>query len=261
MKKVWYFAIMFAALGLNACGFKTIDEGHRGLEKRFGQVIGDQLSPGLHFYNPLTSSIIELDIKEHAWEGEESCFTADTQEVKVKFTATVYPKQEQVRHLYSQFGEGWDNKIIPQILQSAIKDVIGQYRADDIIAKRDQARTKAFEELQKALEERGLTATRLDFTNLDFNDEYEKAVEAKVVATQKALEAKNKSVQIQEEANQKIMSAKADAESMRIKSQALQQNKGLVQYEAVQKWDGHLPSTMLGNSTPIINLDSLRKSE
>lgn len=41
---------------------------------------------------------------------------------------------------------------------------------------------------------------------------------------------------------------------MEIKAEVLAKNKGLTEYEAVQKWDGHLPQYMLGNSVPMINL-------
>ena len=41
---------------------------------------------------------------------------------------------------------------------------------------------------------------------------------------------------------------------MAIRAQALSQNKSLVQYEAVQKWDGKMPQYMLGNSVPFINV-------
>ena len=52
------------------------------------------------------------------------------------------------------------------------------------------------------------------------------------------------------------MSAQAEAESMRIRSQALSQNKSLVEYEAVQKWDGKLPVNMYGSAPiPFINLN------
>lgn len=42
---------------------------------------------------------------------------------------------------------------------------------------------------------------------------------------------------------------------MEIKSEALSKNKGLTEYEAVQKWDGKLPQYMLGGATPFINLN------
>jgi hypothetical protein len=41
---------------------------------------------------------------------------------------------------------------------------------------------------------------------------------------------------------------------MLIRSEALSKNKGLVEYEAVQKWDGKLPQYMLGGATPFINI-------
>ena len=47
--------------------------------------------------------------------------------------------------------------------------------------------------------------------------------------------------------------AKAEAESMRIRAQALAQNKNLVEYEAVQKWNGALP-TYTGGAMPFIQV-------
>ena len=77
-----------------------------------------------------------------------------------------------------------------------------------------------------------------------------------MIAEQKAQEAVNNTKRIKEEADQKIITAKAEAEAMEIKSQALSKNKGLTEYEAVQKWDGKLPQYMLGNSVPMINLET-----
>jgi len=73
-------------------------------------------------------------------------------------------------------------------------------------------------------------------------------------------EAKNRTVKIEEEAKQKMLIAQADAESMKIRSQALSQNKSLVEYEAVQKWNGVLPQIIMGGqSTPFIGLRGLGK--
>ena len=83
---------------------------------------------------------------------------------------------------------------------------------------------------------------------------FEKAIESKVTAEQDALKAKNRTVQIEEEAKQKIISAEAEAKSMAIRANALTRNKALVEYEAVQKWDGKLPQYMLGNTVPFLNL-------
>jgi regulator of protease activity HflC (stomatin/prohibitin superfamily) len=74
-------------------------------------------------------------------------------------------------------------------------------------------------------------------------------------------------VQVREQANQKvetakgnaestILNAKAEAESISIRARALEQNAKLVQWEAVQKWNGTLPTYMLGNAVPFIQVPS-----
>ena len=92
-------------------------------------------------------------------------------------------------------------------------------------------------------------------TEINYSSTFEKAIEAKVTAEQEALKAKNKTVQIQEEAKQKLISAEAEAKSMKIRATALTQNKALVEYEAVQKWDGKMPQYMMGDSVPFVNLN------
>lgn len=244
---------------LTGCGVEQVDEGFRGIKTRFGSVAGQPLEPGLHFYNPVTSSIFEMEVREQKVEGVTDAFTRDTQRVTVAYALTFYPDPAKIGQVYSQFGKHWQEKVVNQAILGSIKDVIGQYIADDLVSKREAAKGAAQAELKASLAGRDMVVTRLDFTNLDFDDGYERAVEQKVVAIQKAAEAKNRTVEIEEKAKQTVAAAEADATAMRIKSNALAQNKGLVQYEAIQKWDGKLPEIMLGNTTPIINLDSIRK--
>lgn len=253
-------ACVLVGLSLQACGVEQVDEGYRGIETKWGKVVGDPLKPGLYFYNPFSTDIFEMNVKESKFEGTTKSFTRDTQNVTVGFTVTFYPRQESIGKIYSQFGHSWEETVIEPAVLGSLKDVIGLYIADDLVGKREKAKDAVQTELQEALLKRDVIVTRFDLTNLDFDDAYEQAVEAKVVAIQKAAEAKNKTVEVEENARQTVLSAKADAESMRIKSQALSQNKGLIGYEAIQKWDGKLPTMMLGNQTPILDLRNIGKS-
>ena len=201
-----------------------------------------------------------MSVREKKIEEQTACFTKDTQTVYVTYAVTYFPKPQKIGKIYSQFGQYWEDKVIKPAILGSIKDAIGQYIADDLISKREAVKISAFNEIVKALESRDVIVQKLDLTNLDFEDEYEKAVERKVVAIQRAQEAKNKTVEIEERAKQKILSAKAEAESMRIRAKALTQNKSLVEYEAVQKWNGQLPQYILGNGAmPFINLNKLGK--
>ena len=94
----------------------------------------------------------------------------------------------------------------------------------------------------------------MSLNNVEYTDAFERAIEAKVVATQKAEEARNRTAEVQEEAKQKVLAAEAEAKSMAIRSEALSKNQNLVMYEAVQKWDGKLPVNIYGSApTPFIN--------
>jgi prohibitin 2 len=261
MGKLGTSTLLGLILILAGCGFEQVDEGFRGIEQRFGKVVGEPLSPGLHFYNPVTSGITEISVREQKIDAVTECFTSDTQKVAVSYVVTFYPDQSKIGAIYSQFGKEWQEKIVSQVILGSIKDVVGHYRADDLVSKREDARKAAENELKTSLATRSVIVTKLDFTNLDFDDAYEKAVEAKVVAVQKAAEAKNHTVEIEEKAKQTVATAQADAEAMKIKTQALAQSHGLVEYEAIKRWDGKLPEIMFGSSVPMINLDSLRKAK
>lgn len=256
--------LMFATLTLSNCGFEQVDTGYRGIHTRFGEVRGEPLPEGLHFYNPFTSNIVEYQVREETWESETPIFTKDTQNVVVTFAVTFYPDPKLVTKLYQEIGYTEDlvEKIIKPVALGSIKDSIGNVIADDLVSMREEVTKKALAEVKENLARRSVIVTDLQFTNLDFDDAYEKAVEEKVVAIQQAQKAKNETVKVREEGLQIEIEATAKAKAMQIQTQALSQSKTLVEYEAVKKWDGKLPQYILGGNgaTPFINLTKLGKS-
>jgi len=241
---------------ISSCGFEIVDTGFRGVQTRYGEVQGTPLPEGLHFYNPITSDIRELDVREQSWEGKALCYTKDIQNVDIVFVVNYYPEKSEIHKLYQNIGVDWANKILPQIVTGKIKEVVGQYEAVSLVSGREKATLRIRESITDALAEKNIILKDFQLKNLDFNDAFENAVEQKVVAIENAKAAQNKTVQIQEEANQKVISATAEANSMKIRAEALSQNKGLVEYEAVMKWNGVTPTIVLGdNAIPFLNID------
>lgn len=79
------------------------------------------------------------------------------------------------------------------------------------------------------------------------------ALNSKIEATQRAEQRENELREAEAQAKKLIVSAQAEAEAIRVKR--LQIDEKLIQYEAVQKWNGVLPGTMLGsNGVPFINV-------
>lgn len=87
------------------------------------------------------------------------------------------------------------------------------------------------------------------------------AINAKITATQKTLQRENEVAQVKAEADKAreqakgeadaaLTLARANAEAINLKGKAIRENPGVVQLNAVDKWDGKLP-VYTGNSGPL----------
>ena len=254
--------IILLAVMLSGCG--TVDTGSRGIWVKFGEVVGEPISEGLYFYNPFVWDLLEYPVREEKWTEHTQIFTRDTQQVDVEFTITFHVVPGKVGVLYREIGTpaALGANIIRPVVLGSIKDSIGQVIADNLVGERERVTKAALKEVTENLVGRHVEVTDLQLTNINFDDAYEKAVEMKVVAIQDALRAKNETVKIKEQAAQTVMSAQAEAEAMKIKSAALSQNKGLIAFEWVQKWDGKQPQIVMGGSSiPMLDMGKLIKAD
>jgi regulator of protease activity HflC (stomatin/prohibitin superfamily) len=248
----YFWLLILLAVMLSGCGFEIIPTGHRGVETRFGKIVGESLLEGLYFYNPLTSDIVELDVREQVWKDHTPAYTKDVQQVEVEFVLNYAPQADKIHLIYQEVGSDWANRLLSQVILAEIKNTIGRHEALNLVENRSAAIRQAEASIIEAAAARRIRVTRFEITNFDFSDEFERAVEAKVTAEQEAAKQKNITVSIQEQARQKVIAAQAEAESIRIRTVALKQSPALIQYEAVQKWDGKLPTYMLGGVMPFL---------
>ncbi len=235
-------------------GFYSISPGYRGVLVTLGKVDQKSYVNGVGFKWPFVSSMVEMDVRTRKMTEKTATYTSDVQTAELEYTFTYDLNSENVHILYETVGMDYEGKKLIPVLNDVLKDVVGKWQAQDLVSNRDKARVDVIAGLQDRLDKRFFQNITFQFINIDYSDKFEGAIEDKVIAEQKAQEAVNNTKRIREEADQKVISAKAEAEAMEIKSQALAKNKGLTEYEAVQKWDGKLPQYMLGNSVPMINL-------
>lgn len=246
-------AVMVLSVG--ACSMETVDTGKRGVTVEFGKPTGT-LDEGLHFINPFTTNVVQLSVQQIKWTADTSVYTKDVQPANVKFTLTYSLAPGAVKETYRQVGEGWAERQVPQVVFENIKSVFGESEAvKDAIQKRGVVQARIQEALRVDLAKRNIILHGFELENIKFSNEFENANEQKQVAVEKANAAVNRTVQIQEEAKQKVITATAEADAMRIRAEALSRNPALTEYEAVKKWNGVLPQYMLGNSTPMININ------
>lgn len=230
--------------------------GERGVKVTLGQVSPQSYTEGIHLITPFISKIKNMDVKTQKSYIETDLYTKDIQQAKISYVINYNLQPQNAHKMYREVGTGYVDNILMPVVEGTIKDVIGKWNAQDLVANRETATVDILKKLQKQLEPRYINVTGFQITDINYSGGFERAIESKVTAEQEALKAKNRTVQIQEEAKQKIISAEAEAKSMAIRANALSQNKALVEYEAVQKWDGHLPQYMMGNTVPFLNMST-----
>lgn len=234
--------------------FYHVTPGNRGVLVTLGKVSAHVYPNGVGLKPPFVSSMYKMDVRTRTIKDKSSTYTSDVQSAEVDYIVTYNLNPDAVATLFETVGTDYVGKKITPILTDVLKDVIGKWQAQDLVANRDKARTQILCLLQERLDKRFFQNITFQITNLDYSDNFEKAIENKVIAEQKAQEAVNNTQRIKEEAEQKVIAAQAESEAMKIKTEALARDKSLIDYEAVQKWDGKLPQYMLGSSTPFINI-------
>ena len=253
---------MMVAVGLVlVAGCGQVDSGHTGLKLSWGKVVSEPLGPGLWFYNPIGGSLVVYDCREQRADFKMNAYTKDVQSADFQIVVTFSLDQTQVVSLHNAIGAQYVEKILSPAVIGVTKDVVGQWEADKLINGRDKATKEIFAQVAAAMKDKPIRISSIVLANVDYSDVFEKAIEDKQVAMQNAIRAKNRTQEIEEEARQKIITAEAEAKSMQIRGDALKANPGLVQLEAVSKWDGRAPGTLVigDKATPMLNLDTKAK--
>jgi regulator of protease activity HflC (stomatin/prohibitin superfamily) len=253
-KLVLILILLAAGAWLFVSTIVVVDAGHTGVKKTLGKVAEENYSAGVYIVFPLTTTIIQMDNRIQKVEDKTEVYSKDVQQASVTYALNYSLEPQSSVRMYTEVGNDWAQKLIPQVVTSSMKNVIGQWAALDLISNRNKAATDIEQLITQDLKARGILISGFALTNIDFQPQFEQAVEAKMVAVQQAEMAKNQTVQVEEQAKQRVIAAEADAKAMQIKTDALTKNQSLIMYEAVQKWNGELPKIVSGSGGNLLNI-------
>ena len=243
MKKMIKLAAIAGLLAVAGCG--QIDADEAGFKTWFGKVDTPVLDPGLYFINPIGGSMKTYTLRDIRVNYKMQAYTKDMQQADFEVAVTYAAKRDGIIDLHVKYGERYAAVILEPIAQAAVKDVVGQWEAEQLVNNREKATSAISEKVKTLVADKPILVKQINIINIDYSDVFEKAIESKQVAQQKALEAKNKTAEIEEEAKQKLVSAKAEAEAIQIRAKALAENKDVMMLNAIEKWDGILPKTVV----------------
>jgi len=243
--------VTFFLCTIVASTFTVISAGHTGVQVTFGEVNMTPLSEGIHFVNPL-SSVKDVDVRlQKSQLSGASAGTKDLQQVHTDIVVNYRLNAAKVPHIYKEFGLNVDDKVLGPGINEAFKSVTGHYTSEELITKRDEVSLAITEHLRTKMAPFNIDVSGVSLVNFGFSADYQKAIESKVIATQNKLKAEQDLERIKVEAASRVAQAKGEAEAISIQATAIQSNGGAnyVQLQWIEKWDGKLPTTVLGGDT------------
>ena len=266
--------------------FYTIDEGHVGIVKRFGEAT-QQVNPGLHFKLPFADTVEELEIRTRKNAEKLKASTFEQMPVGAEVSVNWTVIRPEAFQLYKNYGglEQFENRILDPRLRSAAKDALARYKAEQIVQNRGQVIQKIEETLLATMEEFPVKLDSVQIENLVLPPKYLQSIETKQTEKNLAQAEKHRLERQKLEAQRDVntaeaardadkaradgsayailTNAKSEAEAIRLKglaeaeaiqkkAEAIKANKVLVDYMRAQQWDGKMPTTMMGSDQSVL---------
>ncbi len=258
--------IIFVIILVVSTSTYVVQPGYRGVEVTMGQVSPGFRPQGFGFKKPFITTIVPVMIKQQTYEVKADCYSSDLQQVNMDLKVLYRVPESSVVQIYQGYsGDPFDSLVAPRV-QEAMKEVTALDTAEEIVKNREEIKSKA---LASAREKVGtlLIIDDLVIENIDLTSQLEDAIEAKMVQEQEADKAKFTQQKAQVEADTAVITAKGEAEAMRVRGEALKENPNFIQLQIVEKWDGRTPLVVSGGAgganmlLPLNELEQLRAQQ
>jgi len=265
------FALLFTAWVF--C-FKMISPGYVGVVV---DMLGDnkgvetkELHVGMHWISPW-KNVYQFPIFEqnNTWEGDKDAFNFQTSEgmaVSAEIGITYHLRPESIPVIFQRYRRGMV-EITDVFIRNYIRDAINKSASKTCIEDLYSGKESFFQDVENHVREDlsplGIELSRIYLIGrFHFPQNVINALNSKIEANQRAQQRENELREAEAEAKKQI--AKAEGQAKCAVVQAESESKAnyllsqsvtaeLIQWQAVQKWDGKLPSVTSG-ATPFIQV-------
>jgi prohibitin 2 len=250
--------LIFVAIIMASSGTYVVHPGYRGVEVTMGKVSPLFKAEGFGFKSPLVTLVHPISIRQQTAEDKAECYSSDLQQIRVELRVLFRVPEASVVKLFKEYyGDPFESLVAPRV-QEALKEVVALQSAEQIVKNREQIKTRALELARKKVGSL-LVVEDIVIQNITLTKELESAIEAKMVQEQEAAKSKYVQQRAQIEADTAVIQAKGEAESIRIRGQALKENPAFVDLKIVDKWDGLTPLVIGGGGNPMFQLQDLER--
>lgn len=258
IKKVVVSVVAALAIVIvGASSLHAVPAGHTGVVTRFGAVDDAVLGEGLHVVIPFVTRVIDMNNQVTKAEVLSASASKDLQTVNSTVALNYRIDAPSAASVYRNIGVNYENVVVIPAIQEAVKSVMAQYTAEELITMRQTVGAEIQEEISGKLAPYGFSTQSVNIVDFQFSDEFNAAIEAKQTAQQNALKAEQDLARVKVEAEQKITEAQAEAESYRLKSQEITDQ--MLKMEFIDKWDGKLP-VVVSDGQSLFSIDAILDS-
>lgn len=240
-----------------------VDPGYEGFIYRpYGSGVdtSQAYTEGTYFIAPW-NEMITYETLQKSSEYNSEVMDKNGTDINIVVSVNYSPSKGQSAKLHLKHGVGFISFVNDKSLGS-IKDVVGRYTYEEVFSTKREALENEIEEILKAdFKNNYLTMHYAEIKDVNLPPEISEQINLKETQKQRNKTAELLEQQKEFEANAKRKEAKgdADAEIIRAKGKADANNlisrsltQPLLKDKEIKKWDGKLPTYMVGDKSPFI---------
>lgn len=249
--------LLFAVVVMAASGTYVIQPGHRGVQVTMGEVSPIFRPEGFGVKMPLVTEIHPVSVRQQTREDQADCYSSDLQQIKVDLRVLFRIPEASVVPLFRDYdGDPFDSLVAPRV-HEALKEVAALQSAEQIVKNREEIKTRTLETARRKIGA-FLIVEDIVIQDIALTPQLEQAIEAKMVQEQEAAKSRYVQQRAQIEADTAVIKAGGEAESIRIRGQALRDNPTFIDLQVVDKWDGITPLAV-GNGNVLMGMQDLER--
>jgi len=236
--------------------FTIINSGEVGIKVNMGKFEKEPLHAGLHFFIPVMQEIIPVNIKSRmivysnrtggafndvrhkSYSGQEyeggvkynpAITVKDKRNLNVSIDIAVQYqlKPESAPQIFATIGSGWEDKIINSKVRKVVRNVLGQFSAEEMAEKRGEINSLIETNIRKEVEMQPGQPVELlsvDLRNINLPKQVQEQINQVQMAKQKKqkaeIDAKSRAATAKGIADKNRIEAQGEADKIRIKAES-----------------------------------------
>ncbi|SFV65039.1 Membrane protease family protein HP0248 [hydrothermal vent metagenome] len=242
----WIFLLIAVVFGIFLLKpFAIINSGEVGIKINTGKFESTPLQPGLHFYIPILQKIVPVNTRirlitysdvstgslgdgyknyEGGLKRNPAITVLDRRGLTVNIDLAVQYRLRAAAapETIAKWGTSWEEKIINSKVREVVRDVVGQYTAEQLPEMRNEIAAAIEKKIKQSVQElpgKPVILTSVELRTINLPKKIKEQIERVQIAKQDVTIAEQKKEKAKQEAQRKAEIARGEAEKNRIEAQ------------------------------------------